>query len=250
MAPPRILAYTPSGPICAPTPRIFGPFDPLPSTPWQPAQVPAKSSLPAATLSEVAFGCGECGGAAGFACGFAGIAVSADSAKMNAAVRVQRFVVIPIPPDALTCFDAGTILPLPRKFSRVLGSSLYGRLKTKRVFPAESTTYCFPSTAYDTGFDRTADPSSRCHSGSPVSAFSAKKFPAASAEKTNPPAVASVPVQESPTILYSHFFSPVVASSARIEVVVSSAGPGRIPPPPPPTTPFELFFSNFRSPFT
>jgi hypothetical protein len=60
--------------------------------------VPAKILLPAATLSGVALGCGEWGGAAGFACGFAGIAVSAEIAKMNAAVDKQRFAVIPIPP--------------------------------------------------------------------------------------------------------------------------------------------------------
>jgi hypothetical protein len=59
--------------------------------------VPLKISLPAATLSAVAFGCGECGGAAGLACACAGMAASADIAKRMAAVDTHRIADIPIP---------------------------------------------------------------------------------------------------------------------------------------------------------
>src|SRR5215472_3273505 len=91
----------------------------------------------------------------------------------------------------------------------------YGNEKTNIELPAAASTYCFPSTPYVIGLARTELPSGTCQSGSPSVALSAKKLPSASAQKTRLPAVTSVPVHESPTILNCHFRSPVVASSAR-----------------------------------
>src|SRR5690242_18431942 len=91
----------------------------------------------------------------------------------------------------------------------------YGRPNAKSADPAATTTYSFPSTAYAIGDEYTEAPAWKYHSGFPLAASSAIKFPSASPVKTRPPAVESTPDHVGEGCFHSHLILPVSGSRAR-----------------------------------
>src|SRR5947209_2453091 len=73
-----------------------------------------------------------------------------------------------------------------------LGKNQCGRAKVKTSLPAQSATYCTPSTEYVMGEALNDWPVLKCHSARPDVASTASTDSESSPTKTTPPAVASV----------------------------------------------------------
>src|SRR5713226_9356176 len=101
-------------------------------------------------------------------------------------------------------------------------------------------TYCLPSTAYVIGDAVNPSPIWKCQRCFPFLASTPTRCPSSSPKKITPPAVDTVPAQDSPgpVIGYSHFLAPVFESKARRKNCPTSAGFGPAPPPE------KLFFGS------
>ena len=92
-----------------PASRMFGPFAPLPSMPWQFAQVPSNRALPAAMLSGVVLGRGPWAAGGPPNCAVAEGAMSKiPSAMPGTAPHNQRVTFIETPPTLIltVCFTS------------------------------------------------------------------------------------------------------------------------------------------------
>ena len=91
------------------------------------------------------------------------------------------------------------------------------------ALPAAIAIYCFPSTAKAIGDAYTAPPIWKCHSGLPVVASMATKFPSASPVNKRPPAVDNTPDHVGEVWRNSHFTFLLAMSMARTAPTYGSA---------------------------
>src|SRR6185437_1917975 len=90
------------------------------------------------------------------------------------------------------------------------------RAKANTAWFAEMATYCFPSTVYVIGADEIWPPVVARHSGLPVRASSAQKYPSRLPVNRTLVAVVRIPLSLTSYMLNAHFWSPVCGSIAII----------------------------------